>query len=365
MQIFQKRGNMKKLTTSILVFVLLLLLLIPTISAWARHDLMTKEVVRDLGWLDRFDNITVTEYMYDDQTINQIRIRYYNEEPGKLGPTDFYYHALYEPVKFFTGAPVGGVTSAKQILIDFCDEPDWEMDQNLQLSWMQSFSGESQGYRHMYYPIGIYKIPMGFFAQGKTPERAEHFYNLSKTAFEKGDTYWGFRFLARAIHYVQDMSQPYHTRQLYWGFISLSDPYYGTIQIIKNYHFAYESYVANLFRLEQQGVIPSRLVSAVRYSLPVKTSSPASLVKYLALRSYWRSSMTMAASMDFFGNQHLSNKGTIISTEEFFELVNRTDPVSNMFHNDVENRMMLFGKATKSFLEFSRKDLNLDQYQYD
>lgn len=353
-----------KFVLRICVFLFLLIVLVSSVSAWARHDQMTEEVVRDLGWLDRFDDVTVTEYLYDDPTINQIRLRYYNEEQGELGQTDFYYHALYEPVKFFTGAPVGGSTSAKQILIDFCDEPDWEMDQDLQLSWMQAFNGESQGYRHMYYPAGVYKIPMGFFPQGKTPERAEHFYNLSKFAFEKGDAYWGFRFLARAMHYVQDMSQPYHTRQLYWGFISLSNPYYGTIQVIKNYHFAYESYVANLFRLEQQGVMPSRLVSAVRYSLPVETSSPSSLVKYIALKSYWRSSRTMAASMDFFGYQHLSNEGTTISTAEFFELINRTDPVADVFQDDIESRMVLLGKSTKSFLEFARKDLNLDQYQY-
>ena len=345
------------------IFAVLFLMSSSTVLGWARHDQMTAEVVRDLGWLDRFNEIPVTEYMYDDPTISQIRIRYHNNNPLNLSPNDFYYHALYDPVKFFTGVAVGGKISAKQILSDFSDEPDWEIDQNLELSWMQAFHGGSQGYRHMYYPAGTFHAPMGFYAQGTTPERTQHFYNMAKMAFNNSDPYWGFRFLARALHYVQDMSQPYHTRQLYWKFISLKDPYYGTVQIIKNYHFAYESYVANLFRLEQQGVKPKRLISAVRYSLPVEAKSPEWLVKYIARRSYWRSSNTMKTSIDFLGEKYLSTKGEIMTRDEFFDLVNRNDASSEAFYQDLESRMVLFGKATKSFLEFARKDLNLDEYQ--
>ncbi|MBW2971854.1 hypothetical protein KY359_02355 [Candidatus Woesearchaeota archaeon] len=353
---------MKKLTTSIAVLFLSAIFLLPSVSAWARHDQMTSEVVKDLGWLDRFSEVTVTEYMYDDPTISQIRIRYYNPEPGMLEPDEFYYHALYEPVLFFKGAKLAGKMSARQILSDFSDEPDWEMDQNLDLSWMQAFSGESQGYRHMYYPTWSFHVPMGFMAQGQTPERADHFYNMAKMAFDRGDTYWGFRYLARTLHYIQDMAQPYHTRQLYWRFINLKDPYYGTIQTIKNYHFAYESYQANLFRLEQEDVLPKRLVSALRYSLPVETDGPAELVKYIARRSFWKSSGTMASSIEFLGEKHLSTGATRITDEEFFSMIYREDPVAQPYHEDLENRMVLVGKATKSFLEFARKDLNLDEY---
>ncbi len=348
---------------NILISILVLILLFPSAAAWARHDLMTEEVVEDLGWLDRFDNITVTEYLYDDPTINDNRIRYYNEDPGQLEPDEFYYHALYEPVLFYKGAQLGNSTTAKTILIEFSDEPDWEMDQELQLSWMQGFSGESQGYRHMYYPTWSFHIPLGFMAQGQTPDRAQHFYDRAKMAFEKGDTYWGFRFLARAMHYVQDMSQPFHTRQFYWRYINLKDPYHGTIQAIKNYHFAYESYIANEFRLEQEGVLPNRLITPLRYSLPVPTDSPADLAKYIARRSHWRSSKTWKNSIDFFGEKYLSAEGEVMTEQEFFSLIQKDSEAAEEFYQDTENRMVLFGKATKSFLEFARKDINLDQYR--
>jgi hypothetical protein len=346
-----------------LFLFLVFLMLLPTATAWARHDQMTAEVVRDLGWLDRFRNLTVTEYVYDDPTINQIRIRYHNDEPSELGVDEFYYHALYEPVLFFTGAELTEQISAEQVLIDFSNEPDWEMDQELQLSWLQGFHGESQGYRHIYYPSWTYHAPMGFYPQGETPDRAEHFYDMARMAFDRGDTYWGFRYLARAMHYVQDMSQPYHSRQFYWRFINLRDPYYGTVQVIKNYHFAYESYQANRFRLEQEGMLPNLLVSAVRYSLPVETDSPEDLVKYIARRSYWKSSGTMKNSIVFLGEEHLEARGTMMSTDEFFRKIRQKDEAADVFHEDLEKRMVLFGKATKSFLEFARRDLNLDQYE--
>jgi hypothetical protein len=331
--------------------------------AWARHDLMTSEVVRDLGWLDKFGNMTVTEYLYDDPTVSQIKIQYYNKEYKELLPDEFYNHALYEKRKFFNGSPVGDSISAKQLLADFSDEPDWELDQNLELSWMQAFSGESQGYRHMYYPALSFHMPMGGWPQGQTPERAQHFYDLAKTSFENGDTYWGFRFLARSLHYVQDMSQPYHTRQFYWEFINLKDPFYGTIQTIKNYHFVYESYIGNLFRLEQQGEMPKTLISAVRYSLPVEVESPESLVKYVARRSYWQSSNTMQTSIGFFGESYMGPGAVSMSTEDFFYSIRRGDPAAKAFEQDVERRLTLFGKATKSFLEFARRDLKLDEYK--
>ncbi|MBW2968209.1 hypothetical protein KY362_07015 [Candidatus Woesearchaeota archaeon] len=351
-----------KVAVRLIPAFILLILLAPSVLSWARHDQMTAEVVRDLGWLDAFEDLTVTEYIYDDPTISDVVIRYEGGDYPELTKDDFYYHSLYEPVLFFDGAPLAGKINAKQILIDFSNEPDWEIDQGLQLSWMQAFHGESQGYRHIYYPTGSFHIPMGFVGQGATPERVQHFYDMSKMAFERGDIYWGFRFLARAMHYVQDMSQPYHTRQLYWRWINLKEPYYGTLQTIKNYHFTYESYQANLFRLEQQGAVPPVLVSALRYSLPVEAKNPEELAKYIARRSYWRSSRTMSSSIDFLGEKYLSNRAAAMTEEEFFENIQRHDKDSQVFHEDLESRMVLFGKATKSFLEYARRDLNLDQY---
>jgi hypothetical protein len=44
-----------------------------------------------------------------------------------------------------------------------------------------------------------------------TPMRLQQFSTLSKFAFSKGHSYWGFRFAGWALHYVQDLTQPYHS----------------------------------------------------------------------------------------------------------------------------------------------------------
>ncbi len=353
---------MKKLKLFSVIFFLVILSS-TIVFSWGRHDQMTREALKDMDWLDNFSSIAVTEYDYHDPTIQQTTIRYYNDDLPELGQDDFYYHALYEPVLFFKGAELGSTISAKDILADFSNEPDWDMDQNLDLSWMQPFHGESQGYRHMYYPAHTFHIPLGFYAQGQLPERVEHFYSLAKQAFANNDTYWGFRFLARTMHYLQDMSQPYHTRQFYWKFIRPMSPYSGTVQTIKNYHFAYESYQANRFRLEQEGVLPQDMMSAIHYSLPVQKDDPVRLAKYIAKRSYLDSSETMQYSIEFLGEKYLSSSMVNMTSEDFFQKIRQDDEISENFNEDTNRRMTLFGKATKSFLEFARRDLNLDQYQ--
>ena len=43
------------------------------------------------------------------------------------------------------------LTSAAAILTNYADEPDWKMDQDLNLSPLQVLTGGSQGRRHKYY----------------------------------------------------------------------------------------------------------------------------------------------------------------------------------------------------------------------
>jgi len=101
---------------------------------------------------------------------------------------------------------IGEKVKASSILINYSDEPDWDLDTNLNLNKIQALTGGSQGYRHMYFSVFG-----GLLKAGEAPKRANHFFEMSKIAFGKGDNYWGFRFTARAIHYLEDISQPYHT----------------------------------------------------------------------------------------------------------------------------------------------------------
>ncbi|MGE5707699.1 MAG: DUF1667 domain-containing protein, partial [Bacteroidota bacterium] len=165
----------------LLTFLLLLAFSAPA-QAWARHDLITRYGLAGEKWLDRYQNISVTPYESEDKS---------PYSPEWVGP--------------FVAQKLGDKTSAREILIRYSDEPDWKMDEVQGLSPFQSLMGGGQGFRHQRYFFGPVRL-------GDAPNRAVHFYELSKQAFAKGDSYWGFRFFARTLHYLEDMAEPLHTQ---------------------------------------------------------------------------------------------------------------------------------------------------------
>ena len=84
--------------------------------------------------------------------------------------------------------------------------------------------------------------------------RAHLFLQLSHYAFSTHHPYWGYRFLGFAIHYVQDLSQPYHATVLpnesmikiifyfFLNKIGIHSPEEHDIQTVTNRHFSLENY---------------------------------------------------------------------------------------------------------------------------
>ncbi|MDK2885877.1 MAG: hypothetical protein PWP54_435 [Thermosipho sp. (in: thermotogales)] len=186
-------GNfMKKI--SFILFILVSLFLF----AWSGHEAFTYYLVQNLPNKDSL--VKITEYSYKED-------RVYNEEYLVLedvaGQRKF-----FEPLcdgKFPPDpSPVDNSLPVWQILTIYSPEPDNGMDEGLNLSPLQSLiGGGSQGVRHMKYKIG----PLVAFEGDKS---FLYFVDMSKKAFQSGDRYWGYRFLARALHYIEDLSQPYH-----------------------------------------------------------------------------------------------------------------------------------------------------------
>lgn len=132
---------------------------------------------------------------------------------------------------FHAGETAGSGVSLARVLARYADEPDWAMDQDIFAQYPELWKDEYQYmggrtgpqtrvFRHMHWPKGFYRpgpdgkpvhdpTPMGM-----APERAELFFTLSREAFVAGRPYWGARFLAWALHYIQDVSQPFHAVQL-------------------------------------------------------------------------------------------------------------------------------------------------------
>ncbi len=122
----------------------------------------------------------------------------------------------------------GDKITAREILATGCDEPDYGYDMFL---WEDNGTEAGREYGLGKQPFGNPAIEyatqapfhMGFYHESwilyklapmlkKTyPEFRIHQYTmLSKLAFETGHRYWGYRFAGMALHYIHDLTNPYH-----------------------------------------------------------------------------------------------------------------------------------------------------------
>lgn len=221
----------------------------------------------------------------------------------------------------FEGRSPGEKTTIYDVLVNFSDEPDWGMDRNLNLSFAQKFMAGSQGYRHMYYPFWTFHIPYPLIEQGDAPERAEHFFQRALLEYKKGNFYSAYRELARSMHYVMDMAQPFHTKQLYYKFVHFSSPFNGTVQTIKNYHFAYETFVANLLQMEECGK-ERQLINKIVSAEPLFAASVENLSVLIAVKSNAIARKLMPVVIKVFGDRYNTSLPKFMTKEEFISLIN-------------------------------------------
>jgi hypothetical protein len=91
------------------------------------------------------------------------------------------------------------------------------------------------------------------FVKKTYPEYRIHLYQtLSQLAFQTGHYYWGWRFLGIGLHYVMDLTMPYHTTlmpgtgvlHMLWintlSMVGIKGPYRDAVQLLSNRHTALE-----------------------------------------------------------------------------------------------------------------------------
>ncbi len=86
-------------------------------------------------------------------------------------------------------------------------EPDMGVDDDLILSKFQSFTAGSHGWRH---------VRFGFIKDivrlGIAHKMSEHYFNEAIQLKRKRNLYWSTRVLGRALHYIEDIGQPFHAK---------------------------------------------------------------------------------------------------------------------------------------------------------
>ena len=122
----------------------------------------------------------------------------------------------------------GEKINALEVLSSASDEPDYGLDIGL---WENNDTKFGKEYGYGKQPFGNPKLDygtqapfhMGFYHESGLiyaaapsfkrtfPEQRVHlFHSLAKLAFQTGHPYWGYRFAGWGLHYLQDLTMPYH-----------------------------------------------------------------------------------------------------------------------------------------------------------
>lgn len=155
------------------------------------------------------------------------------QNPVMTGPVLPYgaVNTLPEPLRYtqkFIGVKPGDSLSPLAVIASASDEPDYGLDINL---WDDSPSDWGKVYAFGNLPFGNPALSystqapfhMGFMHESRVLYlaapflkrtfpllRSYQYSSLAALAFRTGHPYWGWRFTGLSLHYLQDLTQPYH-----------------------------------------------------------------------------------------------------------------------------------------------------------
>lgn len=257
-------------------------------------------------------------------------------------------------------------TSGRTILENqTIDEPDRGMDENLEESmdkeqerkWMGGKSGPtSKGFRHMFFGGWIFYRPVSSFqfplrALGQAPARAEALAKFSQQLFQEGLPIWGYRTLGWALHYIQDLAQPFHATQVpYLPMLAFSEIFYWppnlafyhfvkqSTRTIGNFHLAFEKYMEHQILVRKDESVVQCLNEAERYSTLIPSKMPASptaLAHLIAKESTYVANKLGRKEISFFGKTLKLGSHDLFKDEGSWDL---KPYASNPEYEDVRNQ---------------------------
>lgn len=282
----------------------------------------------------------------------------------------------------------GDMLAALDVVASASDEPDYGLDLGL---WNNNPNTQDLGYGFGRQPFGNPALEystqapfhMGFFHESPIiykaagflrrtyPEYRIHLYQtLSKHAFNTGHPYWGWRFAGWALHYVQDLTQPYHTsvlpgvsvpRMLWINALDLVGAHsskQNVIILVSNRHAALENY--QYFRMHKAYLRKNKedaLLRATRESLAPNTTPylPTQIRLHISLQSHAIANTTDAMLEHVLPAKYISDPGYILGETE--PNLNMLTVVANLktekqaYMTDVTaNLMKNFGTHTRAFI---------------
>lgn len=279
-------------------------------------------------------------------------------------------------------------------------------------------STASQAFRHMFWGkldlwnlITSFKFPLSHLLQemGVADERAQTYVDLSRRAKAAGSLYWQARFLANALHYLQDCSQPFHVAQtpskeligiagdtqypnaparpvpttlgslLYCGTFGggsarcqayMTEITARTTNVVSYYHFGYERFIDSVMSGEAQlpeaaGVFSAALAAGDANagdddSLAYADRDPARLVRAMSAVSMDRAALAARSAIDFFpglSGQDLSalDAGAAVEAADWWATVKASaqspeNPARDVYFGTVAESFAAMGQAVRAMV---------------
>ena len=194
----------------------------------------------------------------------------------------------------FVALRAGEMVAPLAVLASASDEPDYGMDLNL---WEDSpsdwgprygfgkipfgnpnlsFSTQAPFHMGYHHESSVIYMAAGFLKRTYPLLRIHQYESLSRLAFRTGHPYWGWRFAGLALHYLQDLTQPYHA-SLAPGFsaarliginllatLGLPGAKNDMVILLSNRHFVLERYESQMIQTAAQARQPVAVEQALR-----------------------------------------------------------------------------------------------------
>lgn len=260
-----------------------------------------KRLYNRMGKLDRYLN---------EPIVGVVKLR--NMESEIVKELENIHSSLEEPA-------VDNKIPAIKIISLYASFPDIGIDYLRNVSWLQdALLGDSQALRHgkiKVGPIEIFEADQSFL----------YFIRKSRELLKAGNTYWGLRFLGCALHYLQDIMQPYHVKPgtVYELISYIFDK--NVRNLLSNLHRAYDDILMYLMLHDAE-----RFRKVVEQAKPIYFSSYETLIHEVFMYSYFNffkvHELQKIVFSDFIHKRHPSMKDFLDKKDDpyFKKLVDET-----------------------------------------
>ncbi|MES2047124.1 MAG: hypothetical protein V4447_01890 [Pseudomonadota bacterium] len=282
----------------------------------------------------------------------------------------------------------GDMLAALDVVASASDEPDYGLDLGL---WDNNGNARSLGYQFGKQAFGNPALEyssqapfhMGFFHESPIvykaagflrrtyPEYRIHLYQtLSRHAFNTGHAYWGWRFAGWALHYVQDLTQPYHTsvlpgvsvaRMLWINALDMAGAHgskQNVITLVSNRHAALENYqyyrmhTAYLRNDKEDALLRATRENVKPTTLPY---SPSQVRQGISLESHALANATDAVLEHVLPTKYISDPLYVLGETEpdlnlFAVMSQQTVSQQTLMTDATVSLMRNFGTHTRAFI---------------